>query len=101
MDREAARVADSCRFSVKVVPRASRDETAGWTGDELRLRIRAPALEGRANEAVREFLAGKLGLPRGAVSIVLGDKSRRKVVAIQGLGLGTVRGLLGGTPQGR
>jgi len=89
--RDLASVADSCRFALKVVPRASCDEVAGWTGDELRLRLRAPALEGRANEALREFLAERLGLGRSAVRIVVGEKSRRKVVQVEGLGLNEVR----------
>ena len=80
-----------CRLIVKAVPRASRDEVAGWAGEELRVRVRAPALEGRANEALCELLAKALGLKRGAVAVVVGEKSRRKVVQIDGLALEDVR----------
>jgi uncharacterized protein (TIGR00251 family) len=81
---------------VKTVPRAPRDAVAGWAGDELRIRVRAPALEGRANEALCEFLAAELGLRRAAVTVAAGRKSRRKVVEVEGLDLAEVRRRLGG-----
>ena len=86
-----------CRLAVKAIPRASRDEVAGWMGGELKVRIRAPALEGRANGALCDFLARTLGLGRGAVTVAVGEKSRRKLVRIDGLALDEVRQRLGGT----
>ena len=85
----------ACRIAVKAVPRASRDEVAGWVGDELKVRIRAPALEGRANEALCGHLAAELGLRPGAVRIVAGGKSRHKVVEVEGLELAEARRRLG------
>ena len=50
------------RVPLKVVPSASRDEVAGWLGDVLKGRVRAPAERGRANKAVEVLLAAELGV---------------------------------------
>jgi uncharacterized protein (TIGR00251 family) len=85
-NRTDARLMDSsCRITVKAIPRASRDAVIGWAGGELKVKVRAPAVEGRANEALCGFLAAELGLGRGAVAVVRGEKSRHKVLLIQGL----------------
>ena len=55
-------------------------------GPEFKVRVRAPALDGRANEAVCSFLAAELGIPRRAVTLVRGEKSRHKVLLVSGLG---------------
>lgn len=83
-----------CTLELKTIPNAPRDEIAGWLGTALKVKVHAPALEGRANDALLEFLAGKLGLPRRAVTLVRGDKSRHKVVRITGLALAEVRSRL-------
>jgi uncharacterized protein (TIGR00251 family) len=72
-------------FLVRVQPRASRDEIAGEMGGALKVRLRAPAVEGRANEALIEFLAQLLKTPRSAVRILSGDRSRTKRVEIRGV----------------
>jgi uncharacterized protein (TIGR00251 family) len=87
-------MAEACRIEVKAIPNAPRDEVVSWAGAELRVRVRAPALEGRANEALCRFLAEELGLPRGAVTLVLGAKARRKLVQVAGLGADGVRARL-------
>lgn len=84
----------SCKLAVKAVPNAPRNAVAGWLGDTLKVKVHAPALEGRANEALCEFLADELGLPKRAVSVALGDKSRQKVIQIDGLCLEDVRARL-------
>ena len=58
---------------------------AGWLGAILKVKVQAPALDGRANAALAEFLADQLGLPRRAVVLLRGDKSRQKVVRVDGL----------------
>ena len=83
------------RIRVRVTPRAARDQIAGWRGGVLRLRVTAPPVEGRANEAVERLVAQALGLPRGAVRIVGGLQSRDKTVAIDGLADEDVRSRLG------
>ena len=77
----------ACTLELKVIPNAPRTVVAGWLGDALKVKVRAPALEGRANDALLEFLAAELALPRRAVTLLRGDKSRHKVVAIAGLTL--------------
>jgi uncharacterized protein len=72
-------------FSVRVQPRASKDEIAGELGGALKVRLQAPALEDRANQALVEFLAQLLKRPRAAVRILSGDRSRTKRVEINGV----------------
>lgn len=84
----------SSTLELKVVPNAPRDEVAGWLGAALKVKVRAPALEGRANEALCAFLADHLGLPRRAVTLLHGDKSRQKVVRIDGLDAAALRARL-------
>ena len=66
-------------------PGAARSEFAGKHGERIKVRLAAPAVEGRANAALVEFLAEHFGVPRRSVRIVSGLKSRRKRVAIEGL----------------
>jgi len=72
-------------FAVRVVPRASKDEIAGIHGDAVRIRVTAPPVEGRANEALIAFLAKQLGVRKSQVEIVAGATSRRKMIRVIGL----------------
>ena len=85
----------SCTLELKTIPNAPRDQIAGWLGDALKVKVHAPALDGRANEALLEFLADELRLPKRAVTLVRGDKSRHKVVRLDGLTLAEVKARLG------
>jgi uncharacterized protein (TIGR00251 family) len=78
-------VEKSCTVAIKATPNAPRSEVIGWLDGALKVKVHAPALEGRANEALTEFLAETLGLPRRAVTLLRGDKSRQKLVRIEGL----------------
>jgi uncharacterized protein (TIGR00251 family) len=80
-----------CTLELKVIPNAPRNEVVGWLGTALKLKVHAPALEGRANDELLDFLAEKLGVSRRNVSLLRGDKSRQKVVQIVGLDLATAR----------
>lgn len=73
------------KISVKVVPGSSRNGIVGWLGEDLKVRVRAPATDGKANEALCEFLASELGLPARAVRITSGFSSRKKTVEADGL----------------
>ena len=84
----------SCTLELKTIPNAPRDQVAGWLGDALKVKVHAPALDGRANEALLEFLAAELGLPKRAVTLVRGDKSRHKVVRLDGLTLAEAKARL-------
>ena len=72
-------------LELHVQPGAKRSEFAGMHGDRVKVRLAAPAVEGKANEALVEFLAGHYGVPRRNVRIAAGLKSRRKRVVIDGL----------------
>jgi uncharacterized protein (TIGR00251 family) len=74
-----------CTLELKIIPNAPRNEVVGWLGTALKVKIHAPALEGRANDALLDFLAALLGVPRRDVSLLRGDKSRQKIVRIEGL----------------
>jgi len=75
----------SVTFKVRVQPRASRTELAGEHADGLRLRLAAPPVDGKANEACRRFLAGLLEVPIGAVEIIGGESSRDKRIRVRGV----------------
>lgn len=87
--------APSCNLAIKAIPNAPRSEVVGWLGEALKVKVHAPPVEGRANEALCEFLAGELGLPRRAVTVLRGDTSRQKTLRIDGLTLADVRAKLG------
>ena len=72
-------------LTVRVQPRASKDEVAGEMGGALKVRLRAPAVEDRANEALIDFLAELLKTPQSAVSILSGERSRVKRIEIRGV----------------
>jgi hypothetical protein len=86
--------APSCVLALKAIPNAPRNAVAGWLGDALKVKVHAPALEGRANEELCDFLAVQLGLPRRAVTVAHGGKSRQKLVHIAGLTLPEVKARL-------
>src|SRR5271165_281700 len=81
-------------FSVRVQPRASKDEIAGTMDGALKVRLRAPAVENRANEALIEFLADLLKTAKSAVRIQSGAQSRLKRVEICGVTRQQILGLL-------
>jgi uncharacterized protein len=73
------------RLDVYVQPRASRTELAGLHDGRIKVRVAAPAVENAANQALTEFIAERLGLPRRSVRVTAGATSRRKVLEIEGL----------------
>jgi len=81
-------------FAVRVQPSSSRDEVSGeWEGS-LKIRLQAPPLEGRANEALCRFLAEILKIPASAVRILSGERSRTKRVEIRGVTAAQIQRLL-------
>jgi len=73
------------RFSVHVQPRAARNEVRGVHNGALRVRVQAPPVDGAANAALVELLAGSLGVPRRSVRVVSGETARLKIVDIEGV----------------
>lgn len=76
---------------LRVVPRASRTEIAGIQGGMARMRLAAAPVDGAANEVLIRFLAERIAVPRSAVRVVSGQRSRSKVVEISGATLEQVR----------
>ncbi|NMC73077.1 MAG: YggU family protein [Geobacteraceae bacterium] len=81
-------------FSLHVQPKACRNEICGISGNELKIRLTSPPVEGAANRLCREFLAKLLRVAKSDVSIIAGEKSRHKTVRIHGVGRKEVLKLL-------
>lgn len=88
-----------CILAVKAVPNSPRNAIAGRLGEAVKIKVNAPALEGRANDALLSFLAETLALPRRAVTVQTGDTSRHKLVRIEGLTLAEAEVRLGLPPR--
>ena len=73
------------QFKIKVQPRASRNEISGWQGDALKIRLKAPPVDGEANDACLKFLAEYFHVSRKQVRIASGLKSKHKLIEIEGL----------------
>ncbi len=76
---------DGVLIDVRVVPRASKSGIAGTRDGALLVRLNAPPVEGAANAQLIEVVAKALGIPKRAVTIVSGERSRQKRVAISGI----------------
>ena len=79
---------------MRVLPRSRRDEVAGAHGDALKVRLTAPPVRGKANRALREFLADQLGVSTSDVEILTGHTSRQKRVRVMGVSADAVHALL-------
>ena len=75
---------DGVTLTVKVKPGGKRHELTGAEGDTLKLEVRAPPVDGAANDAVVSFLADKLGVARSKIRIIMGLTNSRKVVLVEG-----------------
>lgn len=81
-------------LAIRVQPRAKRSEVAGERGGAVVIRVSAPPVDGKANEAVCRLIAERVGVPRSAVRVVRGESSRDKVVRIDGLSADEARTVL-------
>lgn len=70
---------------LRVVPNARKTEVVGVHGGAIKLKVSSPALEGKANAAVLEFVAATAGVPGRAAVLLAGEKSRDKVVRVEGM----------------
>ncbi|HAK06683.1 MAG TPA: hypothetical protein DCO65_05355 [Spartobacteria bacterium] len=77
-----------------IVPNAKRNKVMGEDGAAIKIKLRAPALEGKANTALRTFLAEELKIAERRITLKRGQKSREKIIRIDGLSEEEVRGLL-------
>jgi uncharacterized protein len=78
-------VSDGILLPVRVVPRASRTEIDGTQDGAIRVRLKAPPVEGAANEELRKFIAKRLKIPREQVEIASGARARSKTLLIRGM----------------
>lgn len=86
-------------FKVQVVPRASRSEIVGEHNGALRVRLAAPPVDGAANEELIRTLARALKLPRSAIEIVAGHRSKLKGVCVTGTDAKTLAAMVHMAPQ--
>jgi uncharacterized protein len=82
---------DGATFSVRVQPRARKNALMGEMGDDLKVALTAPPVEGRANEACVEFLAELLKVPRASITIAAGQSSRNKIIRVRSLTAAEIR----------
>ena len=75
---------DHVLLRVRVQPKASRDAVQWDTDERIRVALTAPPVDGAANTALRRFMAKRLGLSKGSVSLVSGEKSREKTLRLEG-----------------
>ena len=87
MSRKPTRVNLESHIKVKVLPGSSRNQIIGKEGDLFKVKLTSPPVEGKANKALIEFLAKKLGIGKGRIEIISGKSSRLKSVRIHGLSL--------------
>ena len=76
---------EGCVVPVRVHPGAKRDAVTGTHDGAVKIALTTPPVDGRANEALVAFLANKLGVPRGKVTLLTGASSRMKTVRVVGL----------------
>ena len=79
------------RLPVRVIPNAPKTAIAGMRGDEMVLRVNAPASDGKANRAAIRFLARMFGVSTSSINLVSGEKSRHKKFEIVGLEPGEIK----------
>jgi uncharacterized protein (TIGR00251 family) len=87
--------ADGVVISVRVIPRAARSGLAGTRGDAVLVRLQSPPVDGAANGELVDVMAKALQVPKRAVSIVAGDRSRLKRIKITGIDAVTAASRLG------
>ncbi len=81
-------------IKIKVLPRSSGNRIIGREGDVFKVKVTAPPVEGMANKALIKLLAKRLGLPKGNIEIIAGNRSRLKSIRIHGLSLEDIISLL-------
>lgn len=85
---------DGIIITIRVIARAGRSGLAGTRGDALLVRLHAPPVEGAANAELIDIIATVLDVPRRAVSIVAGQRSRQKRVRVSGIDAATAESRL-------
>lgn len=86
---------DGVYLQVVVQPRASKTAIAGLQGDELKVRLTSPPVEGAANKLCCAYFAKLCGVAKSNVSLISGDKNRHKRLLIEGVSVGEMERILG------
>ena len=82
-------------LNARVIPRAPRNRVEGVLGDALKIRLRAPPVDGKANTALIRFLAATLDISAARVEIMAGETGRRKRLCLRGMAAAEIRARLG------
>jgi len=77
--------ADGCTVTFKVIPRASKSEFIGREEAWIKIRLQAPPVDGKANEALIKFLSDHFKIPRRDITVVSGQTSRLKIIRLAGV----------------
>jgi hypothetical protein len=86
---------EGCQIAVRLQPRARANEIVGEREGVVVVRVTAPPLDGRANEALCRLIAKRAGIGVRRVSVLRGAGAREKVVGVEGIGVGELRARLG------
>ncbi|HJP60009.1 MAG TPA: DUF167 family protein [Gemmatimonadaceae bacterium] len=92
---DARQTGAGVRFTVRLQPRASKNEIVGLQGSSLKVRVTAPPVEGMANESLIDLISAALKTSRLNVCIVSGSASRTKVLEVEGVSLDEIKRLGG------
>jgi uncharacterized protein len=90
---------EACEIAVRLQPRARGDEIVGEREGRLVVRVAAPPVEGRANEALCRLIARRARVGRRSVSVQSGERAREKRVRVEGISLAELRRALGLEPS--
>jgi uncharacterized protein (TIGR00251 family) len=83
-----------CSIAIHAKPGAKRESIAGFYGNSLKVAVKAPPVDGKANKAICSFFADLLGIPQAAVTVVRGDTGRDKVLETSALSAGDVKKII-------
>lgn len=85
---------DHALIAVRAQPRAKRTEVVGERGGAIVIRVQSPPVDGKANVALCRFVAERVGVPRGAVTVERGATGRDKLLRVEGASADAVRAAL-------
>ena len=74
------------RFKVHLSPRSAKDAVGGLHGDAVKVKVKAPPVDGKANQALIKYLSGLLGVSQSDLEIASGQTSRNKLIKVHGIG---------------
>ncbi len=78
------KLSDGIKVDIKVLPNSSKCEISGLIDNSLKIKLNVPPIEGKANEKCIKFLSKELKVPKSAISITQGEKTRNKTIYIKG-----------------